>query len=77
MNTSKKSSASLLLIRIDCSPESIAMTHHHPYRVRHCPLDAGEYGFAFIRWTLNTIAILIVSAAMFIGLVISSAIHWV
>lgn len=53
------------------------MTHHHPYRVRHCPLDAGEYGFAFIRWTLNTIAILIVSAAMFIGLVISNAIHWV
>lgn len=48
------------------------MTFHHPYRVRHFPLDAGEYGFAIVRWTLNAIAILIVSSALFIGVVISS-----
>jgi hypothetical protein len=54
------------------APELIAVTFHHPYRVRHFPLDAGEYGFAIIRWTLNAIAILIVSSALFIGVVISS-----
>jgi hypothetical protein len=48
------------------------VTYHHPYRVRHFPSDADEYGFAFVRWTLNAIAILIVSSALFIGLVVSS-----
>jgi hypothetical protein len=43
--------------------------------MRHCQPDAGEYGFAFVRWTLSAIAILIVSAAMFIGFEISSMIH--
>jgi hypothetical protein len=42
------------------------VTFHHPYRVR------GEYGFAIVRWTLNAIGILIVSSALFIGVVISS-----
>jgi hypothetical protein len=48
------------------------MTFHQPYRVRHYPTDAGEYNFAFVRWTLNAIAILIVSSVLFVGLVVSS-----
>ncbi len=57
-------------------PELIIVSFHHPYRLRHCPPDPGEHSFAFIRWTLNAIAILIVSAAVFIGIAISSTIHW-
>ena len=49
------------------------MTFHQPYgRLRHYPTVAGEYGFAFVRWTLNAIAVLIVSSALVFGLVISS-----
>ncbi len=56
----------------------IAVATHHPYRVRYRPPDAGEYGFAFVRWTLSAIAILIAGAAMFAGVVISSMIPgWV
>ncbi|MGA8969496.1 MAG: hypothetical protein WB499_09765 [Pseudolabrys sp.] len=44
----------------------------HLYRVRDYQPDVSDYGFAFIRWMLNTIAILIVGAAIFVGLVISS-----
>jgi hypothetical protein len=59
-------------------PELIVVTFHHFYRVSHCPPDTGNYGFAFVRWTLNAIAILTVSAAMLMGTVISSAViqHW-
>ena len=49
------------------------MTFHHAYHVRHYPRDVG---FTFIRWTLGAIAILIVSAAMVIGFVISNSIYW-
>ena len=52
------------------------MGFHRPYRVRHYPLDVGEYSFAFVRWTLNAIAILIVSAAIFINIAIFSTMHW-
>jgi len=52
--------------------ELIAMTFRQPYRVRRYPTDAGEYNFAFVRWTLNAIAILMVSSALFIGFVITS-----
>jgi hypothetical protein len=45
----------------------IVVTFPHRYRARYSPSDAGDYGFAFVRWTLTAIAILIVSAAMFIG----------
>jgi hypothetical protein len=55
--------------------ELIAVTLYHPYRVRRCPSDVGDYGFAFIRWTLNAIAILMVSVAMFVGVFISSLMH--
>ena len=48
------------------------MTFHQPYRVRLYPTDAGEYNFAFVRWTLNAIAILMMSSALFIGFVITS-----
>ena len=51
------------------------MTSHHPYRLHHRPTDAGQYGFAFVRWTLSAIAILIVSTTLFIGFEISSMIH--
>jgi hypothetical protein len=49
------------------------VTFHHAYHVRHYPRDAG---FAFIRRALGAIAILIVSAAIVIGFVISSSIYW-
>jgi len=48
------------------------MTFHKPYRVRHYPTDAGEYNFAFVMWTLNAVAILMLSSALFIGFVITS-----
>jgi hypothetical protein len=57
-------------------PELIVVAFHRPYRVRHYPLDVGEHSFAFVRWTLNAIAILIFSATIFIRIVIFSAIHW-
>jgi hypothetical protein len=53
----------------------VAMTFHHPYRLHHRPTDAAKYGFAFVRRTLNAIAILILSATLFIGFEISSVIH--
>ena len=48
------------------------MTFHQPYRARRYPSVAREYSFAFVRWTLDAIAILIVSSALFIGFFISS-----
>ena len=48
------------------------MTFHHAY-VRHYPRDTG---FAFIRRALGAIGILIVSAGIVIGFVISSSIYW-
>jgi hypothetical protein len=40
--------------------------------LRHYPTIADEYNFAFVRWTLDAIAILIVSSALFIGFVVVS-----
>jgi hypothetical protein len=56
----------------DCSPELNAMTFHQPYRARRYPSVAREHSFAFVRWTLDAIAILIVSSALFIGFFVSS-----
>ena len=48
------------------------MTFHQPYRVRYYPTVARDHSFTLVRWTLNAIAILIVSLALFIGFFISS-----
>ncbi len=48
------------------------MTFHQPYRARRYPSVAREHSFAFVRWTLDAIAILIVSSALFIGFFVSS-----
>ena len=53
----------------------IVVAFHRPYRMRQYQFDAGEYGFTFVRWTLSAIAIVIVSAAMFVGFEISSIVH--
>jgi hypothetical protein len=54
------------------SSELIAMTFHQPYRVRHYPTVAREHGFAFVRRTLDAIAILIVGSALVIAFIVSS-----
>ena len=56
----------------------IVMTFHHSYPVHHYPPDPGNSGFAFVRWTLNAIAILLVGATMLMGAVIFSVMiqHW-
>ncbi len=54
------------------------MTFH--YRIRHCPPDPGYYGFAVVRWTLDAIGILLISAAMLaatlLAIVLASTIQW-
>jgi hypothetical protein len=58
------------------------MTVNQIYRRRYCTPDGGEYGFAFVRWTLNAIAgvvaMLIVSSAILVTILISDTIdRWV
>ena len=54
------------------------MSLHRPYRMLHYRSHDVASEFAFIRWTLNAIAILIFSAAILIGTVIASTMmqHW-
>lgn len=55
-------------------PNASAHVDRNFYRVRDYQPDVSDYGFAFIRWMLNTIAILMVSAAIVFGLVVFSTI---
>ena len=54
------------------------MSFHRPYRMLHYRSRVVAHEFAFIRWTLNAVAILIVSAAILMGTVIASTMiqHW-
>jgi hypothetical protein len=50
------------------------------FRARPLAPNDDEYGFAFVRWTLNVIAsvvaILILSSAIFATIVISHTMEW-
>jgi len=67
-------------LSIEYKLELIAMTVHQIYRRRLCVPNDDEYNFAFVRWTLNVIAsaiaILILSSAIFVSIVISRTIEW-
>ena len=56
------------------------MTNSQVFQRRHFTLNDGDYGFAFVRWTLNVIAIvlaiLIVSSAIIVGIVIVHTMAW-
>lgn len=60
--------------------ELIAMTISQSFRGRHFTPNEDDYGFAFVRWTLNVIAsvvaILIASSAIFVSIVISYTMEW-
>ncbi len=51
-----------------------------PFRGRYFVPNDGEYGFTFVRWTLNVIAsvvaVLILSSAIFVSIVISHTMEW-
>jgi hypothetical protein len=55
--------------------ELIAMTVFQSYYGRYSTPGDGEYGFAFVRWTLNVIAslisILIIGSAILVSIFIS------
>ena len=56
--------------------ELIAMILHQIYRAHHYSPDVCEYGFGLIRWMLNVIAILVISAAIIvIGTVVAKTIY--
>jgi len=56
------------------------MTISQVFQRRHFNHNDGDYGFAFVRWTLNLIAIvlaiLIVSSAIIVGIVIFHTMAW-
>jgi len=56
------------------------MTVSRSFRGRHFTPNERDYGFAFVRWTLNVIAsvvaILIVSSAILVSIVISYTVEW-
>ena len=60
--------------------ELIAMTVSRSFRGRHFTPNEGDYGFTFVRWTLNVIAgvvaILIISSAIFVSVVVSYTMEW-
>ena len=52
------------------------MILHQIYRAHHYSPDICEYGFGLIRWMLNVIAILVISAAIIvIGTVVAKTIY--